>query len=156
MLLFFFFLMIRRPPRSTRTDTLFPYTTLFRSNHHAAVDIAVWRQTIRVRQVFTSPALRRPGYGLPDHLMHRLLAILLLLLSATPQPAMAQVAVADSGDTAWMMLCGLLVLLAALPGLALRHAGLVHVRSALSIGVQGVAVAAGVSLLWGQIGRAHV
>src|SRR3546814_9214048 len=27
----FFFLMIRRPPRSTRADTLFPYTTLFRS-----------------------------------------------------------------------------------------------------------------------------
>src|SRR3546814_2602607 len=31
---FFFFLMIRRPPRSTRTDTLFPYTTLFRSILH--------------------------------------------------------------------------------------------------------------------------
>src|SRR3546814_10268848 len=30
----FFFLMLLRPPRSTRTDTLFPYTTLFRS--HAA------------------------------------------------------------------------------------------------------------------------
>src|SRR3546814_10611152 len=28
---FVFFLMTRRPPRSTRTDTLFPYTTLFRS-----------------------------------------------------------------------------------------------------------------------------
>src|SRR3546814_4986560 len=28
--------MIRRPPRSTRTDTLFPYTTLFRSGHAAA------------------------------------------------------------------------------------------------------------------------
>src|SRR3546814_20566660 len=28
---FFFFLMIRRPPRSTPTDTLFPYTTRFRS-----------------------------------------------------------------------------------------------------------------------------
>src|SRR3546814_12150775 len=28
----FFFLIIRRPPRSTRTDTLFPYTTLFRSH----------------------------------------------------------------------------------------------------------------------------
>src|SRR3546814_1838641 len=27
--------MIRRPPRSTRTDTLFPYTTLFRSDPHA-------------------------------------------------------------------------------------------------------------------------
>src|SRR3546814_4384504 len=32
ILLKFFFLMIRRPPRSTRTDTLFPYTTLFRSD----------------------------------------------------------------------------------------------------------------------------
>src|SRR3546814_1781168 len=30
----FFFLRIRRPPRSTRTDTLFPYTTLFRSAPH--------------------------------------------------------------------------------------------------------------------------
>src|SRR3546814_13886571 len=30
--------MIRRPPRSTRTDTLFPYTTLFRSGDHAAGD----------------------------------------------------------------------------------------------------------------------
>src|SRR3546814_16217167 len=33
----FFFLMIRRPPRSTRTDTLFPSTTLFRSRWAAAV-----------------------------------------------------------------------------------------------------------------------
>src|SRR3546814_18531207 len=32
-----FFLMIRRPPRSTRTDTLFPYTTLFRSDGCARV-----------------------------------------------------------------------------------------------------------------------
>src|SRR3546814_18660068 len=30
-ILLFFLLRIRRPPRSTRTDTLFPYTTLFRS-----------------------------------------------------------------------------------------------------------------------------
>src|SRR3546814_9118770 len=34
----FFFLMIRRPPRSTRTDTLFPYTTLFRSLAEAGMD----------------------------------------------------------------------------------------------------------------------
>src|SRR3546814_18425018 len=33
-MLSFFFLMIRRPPRSTRTDTLFPYTTLFLSQSH--------------------------------------------------------------------------------------------------------------------------
>src|SRR3546814_13751191 len=31
LIIVFFFLMILRPPRSTRTDTLFPYTTLFRS-----------------------------------------------------------------------------------------------------------------------------
>src|SRR3546814_2086467 len=32
VVVFIFFLIIRRPPRSTRTDTLFPYTTLFRSH----------------------------------------------------------------------------------------------------------------------------
>src|SRR3546814_16007548 len=32
LVFYFFFLMIRRPPRSTRTDTLLPYTTLFRSS----------------------------------------------------------------------------------------------------------------------------
>src|SRR3546814_6515009 len=36
----FFFLMIRRPPRSTRTDTLFPYTTLFRSKSISSDDRA--------------------------------------------------------------------------------------------------------------------
>src|SRR3546814_4817828 len=33
--------MIRRPPRSTRTDTLFPYTTLFRSNWNP-VTVTIW------------------------------------------------------------------------------------------------------------------
>src|SRR3546814_11676944 len=37
----FFFLMIRRPPRSTRTDTLFPYTTLFRSADAGRRDVEV-------------------------------------------------------------------------------------------------------------------
>src|SRR3546814_13345718 len=34
LLFWFFFLMFRRPPRSTRPDTLFPYTTLFRSGQN--------------------------------------------------------------------------------------------------------------------------
>src|SRR3546814_7765071 len=43
--------MIRRPPRSTRTDTLFPYTTLFRSRHAPGVaDLA-------------DPRTARPGSG---------------------------------------------------------------------------------------------
>src|SRR3546814_1660662 len=45
----FFFLMIRRPPRSTRTDTLFPYTTLFRS--------------LRPRRQPLVDATRRPAAG---------------------------------------------------------------------------------------------
>src|SRR3546814_18876701 len=40
--LFCFFLMIRRPPRSTRTDTLFPYTTLFRSR--SAPSATAWAE----------------------------------------------------------------------------------------------------------------
>src|SRR3546814_17886167 len=35
--------MIRRPPRSTRTDTLFPYTTLFRSVPHGTTSGRRWR-----------------------------------------------------------------------------------------------------------------
>src|SRR3546814_10206271 len=39
--------MIRRPPRSTRTDTLFPYTTLFRSHDASAFDQAQQHATRR-------------------------------------------------------------------------------------------------------------
>src|SRR3546814_13103701 len=53
----FFFLMIRRPPRSTRTDTLFPYTTLFRSGRPGPLQpegamsrdlTAIWNAGMRV------------------------------------------------------------------------------------------------------------
>src|SRR3546814_18653251 len=39
--------MIRRPPRSTRTDTLFPYTTLFRSQELVAYVNQWWREHVR-------------------------------------------------------------------------------------------------------------
>src|SRR3546814_20663435 len=48
--LVFLFLMILRPPRSTRTDTLFPYTTLFRSP-------VCWRSTARCRRRTTPFAI---------------------------------------------------------------------------------------------------
>src|SRR3546814_20698358 len=41
--------MIRRPPRSTRTDTLFPYTTLFRSSDDG-VEVPIFRFTDRTGQ----------------------------------------------------------------------------------------------------------
>src|SRR3546814_10435554 len=50
------FLMIRRPPRSTRTDTLFPYTTLFRSvqqllNDIARIDVRHQARTESLREI---------------------------------------------------------------------------------------------------------
>src|SRR3546814_21058533 len=57
-----FFLMIRRPPRSTRTDTLFPYTTLFRSRFCGAnVAQAVARDILYEVQRSYSPG--RIGFG---------------------------------------------------------------------------------------------
>src|SRR3546814_1592417 len=56
----FFFLMIRRPPRSTRTDTLFPYTTLFRSSSttrsFTTVGLPV-EQQLAMWQAYNSEAL---------------------------------------------------------------------------------------------------
>src|SRR3546814_8208796 len=51
--------MIRRPPRSTRTDTLFPYTTLFRSVLKLVVAAADGREQI-VGVVFPSDFIGRP------------------------------------------------------------------------------------------------
>src|SRR3546814_14651672 len=59
----FFCLMIRRPPRSTRTDTLFPYTTLFRSSALQTRYLAPASGPIGTRPHFTpvgKPAPPRP------------------------------------------------------------------------------------------------
>src|SRR3546814_12459228 len=62
MCVLFFFLMIRRPPRSTRTDTLFPYTTLFRSTKIATITLnrpdALNAPTIAARQRFADLVTR--------------------------------------------------------------------------------------------------
>lgn len=80
-------------------------------------------------------------------------ALLFLAALAIPRPAMAQVtAAADSGDTGWMILCALLLMVAALPGSMLRHAGSVNVRSALSVLAQGGALIGCVSLAWAAVG----
>src|SRR3546814_16311897 len=69
MFVFFFFLMIRRPPRSTRTDTLFPYTTLFRSDPHSMSPPRLPERSIRANPVRPAPKRsdsRRFGEGPPD------------------------------------------------------------------------------------------
>src|SRR3546814_10373368 len=58
--MFFFFLMIQRPPRSTRTDTLFPYTTLFRSSRaHASVALFSFQCSTPVRALLARTGRRR-------------------------------------------------------------------------------------------------
>src|SRR3546814_11582402 len=58
-----FFLMIRRPPRSTRTDTLFPYTTLFRSPAAAgSTGGSGWRSGLLMkRRIMGAALLQREG-----------------------------------------------------------------------------------------------
>src|SRR3546814_14938466 len=65
MKVLFFFLMIRRPPRSTRTDTLFPYTTLFRSPRLLR---AVGEPGFLPREL---PLLQRTDPPGPDRRRHR-------------------------------------------------------------------------------------
>src|SRR3546814_3746224 len=59
--------MIRRPPRSTRTDTLFPYTPLFRSTHPQPAcrdDLARVRPPSRARPTTWQASSQRSG--IPD------------------------------------------------------------------------------------------
>src|SRR3546814_17396520 len=55
-----FFLMIRRPPRSTRTDTLFPYTTLFRSGRAVRAHRQATAAPAPVAGKSTTGCARRP------------------------------------------------------------------------------------------------
>lgn len=79
----------------------------------------------------------RRSYGL------FLLAAPLVLL-----PGLAAAAVPDKGDTAWMMLSTLLVILMALPGLALFYGGMVRSRNALSVLMQVFVIFSLMAILW--------
>src|SRR3546814_20174022 len=80
----FFFLMIRRPPRSTRTDTLFPYTTLFRSAWQRRAErsppVPLWER-LQPRALDSSPCEGRGRLGGGSHGSRRCLK--------TPQPSSA-------------------------------------------------------------------
>ena len=84
--------------------------------------------------------------------MRPALALPVLAALSLAQPAAAQVAAPDSGDTGWMIACALLLLLAALPGLMLRHAGLANVRHGLAAMAQTLVAGATILLGWGLAG----
>src|SRR3546814_20142207 len=100
----FFFLMIRRPPRSTRTDTLFPYTTLFRSHQLLALGKSALAHvaerkpchggsvpTIAVQSALEQPdrTLQAPGFVLLARGGHQLGDVALPALAPLPSPGAA-------------------------------------------------------------------
>src|SRR3546814_16743673 len=80
-LFLFFFLMIRRPPRSTRTDTLFPYTTLFRSRLSQQPPVCKISTCIGRRGLIELFATRNT---------HRLQEVLVYLWEGAPSLILAQ------------------------------------------------------------------
>src|SRR3546814_9700328 len=70
--------MIRRPPRSTRTDTLLPYTTLFRSRPRASRAAALWEDCSFVSSKYDMGAAIASRMRGPPNLLRK---------SAPPRPA---------------------------------------------------------------------
>ncbi|WP_447595007.1 ammonium transporter [Aquipseudomonas campi] len=71
-----------------------------------------------------------------------------LLSLVTPGLAMADEAVLNSGDTAWMLTATALVLFMTIPGLALFYAGMVRSKNVLSVMMQCFAITGVMSILW--------
>src|SRR3546814_18918510 len=90
----FFFLMIRRPPRSTRTDTLFPYTTLFRSCRSGRNSRRRRRGGWRDAPVL--PEATNPG---GDEMMKAPVLTRLLAAELVVRPALCQAAAAQDVTT---------------------------------------------------------
>ena len=88
---------------------------------------------------------------LPGGKAHASLALLLGMVIGLPAQAQAAPAL-DSGDTAFVALCALVVLLMMLPGLALFYAGLARARNVLSILMQVFTVVALMAVLWALFG----
>lgn len=74
--------------------------------------------------------------------------LLLIPMASLPGVAMAQEASLDSGDTAWMMVSTVLVLMMLVPGLALFYGGMVRSKNLLSVFTQAFTIAGVLGVLW--------
>jgi len=74
------------------------------------------------------------------------------VVAAAPAEAEAATPVPDKGDTAWMMLSTLLVILMIIPGVALFYGGLVRAKNMLSVLTQVMAIFCLISILWAVYG----
>src|SRR3546814_4807725 len=127
-----FFLMIRRPPRSTRTDTLFPDTTLFRSLFDP---LTIGDPTFRNR-LWVSPMCQYSAVdGLPNDWHHVHLAQFaaggagLVMTEATAVSPEGRISPEDTGiwndaqRAAWQPIIAAIRARGAVPGIQLAHAG---------------------------------
>ena len=71
-----------------------------------------------------------------------------VLLLANPAFAETAPAKVDSGDTAWMLLCTVLVMMMTIPGLALFYGGMVRKKNILAVMMQSFTMCALVTVLW--------
>lgn len=83
-----------------------------------------------------------------SNLKNLMMPVTALLLVAAPNLALAQDAVVDSGNTAWMIVATALVLFMTIPGLSLFYAGMVRSKNALSVMMQCFVITCAVSVLW--------
>src|SRR3546814_7024349 len=88
--------MLRRPPRSTRTDTLFPYTTLFRSQVEEAIFAAGGSATIAPLDLTQNDSIARLAIALGE----RWQALDLLVLNAATLGTLAAVPAFDARELA--------------------------------------------------------
>src|SRR3546814_4927885 len=96
----FFLLMIRRPPKSTRTDTLFPYTTLFRSpadNPTRALIAAGSHPDFRLLQRLPKDA-DKPGENLARSITIAQVRTLQAMFAITPSMSPRRVVLIDAVD----------------------------------------------------------
>ena len=82
----------------------------------------------------------------------RIGAPLACVLAFVPAVSAADKPQIDTGDTAWLLVATVLVLMMNIPGLALFYAGMVRKKNVLATAVQAVAVAALVTVLWFVVG----
>ncbi|MBU1225299.1 MAG: ammonium transporter [Gammaproteobacteria bacterium] len=98
--------------------------------------------------------LLAPGFGLAQEAVEPVVeAVSEVAAAAEAAPAEEAAApVPDKGDTAWMMLSTLLVILMIIPGVALFYGGLVRAKNMLSVLTQVMAIFCMISILWAVYG----
>ena len=79
-------------------------------------------------------------------------ALLACLMTVAPAAWAADKPQIDTGDTAWLLMATVLVLMMNIPGLALFYAGMVRKKNVLATAIQAFAVAALVTVLWFMVG----